>query len=440
MKVFNFLLPFSDFCYILQQEEYDLKRYIKWLPRFFFRRNFQVRDHLRVTKRVKIMLGVIGVIWVVSFGVIGAVLASGWWWLVWLGIKMLLTPIDVYLGTAITEPYFEAIKSKRRKLAAEIMRTKGKNTRIVVVAGSFGKTTTKNFIFQLCRYKYKAVMIPGNINTPAGIADWVINNFREGTELLIGEVDAFYVGEIRRSLEVIPPDVAVLTNIGDQHLERFGGKAGLAQALADTFLFAKAGAVLICDRQTELELPSVSTREMKFINPEKVKAEGLSVSNEINLGFAVTVARNLGVTEKMIKDGIKDLELPERRQYAGEVLGYEGIDDSYNISFTTAQAGLAAARELAKKRKKKLLVVTAGIPELSRENRSKNEEYGKVLAERAEAVVLLRSMLAGDVLKGLGGKGRVVGSFAEMAKKLQDWYPISEYVLLLQPELTDLYY
>lgn len=430
MKVFNFLFPFYDFCYILQQEEYDLKRYIKWLPKFFFRRNFQVRDHLRVTKRVKIMLGVIGIIWVIG-------VSLNVWLII---IDMILIPVYVGLGAAVTEPYFEMIKRKRRRMAMEIMKVKGVGTKIVVVAGSYGKTTTKNFVFQLCQHKYKTVMIPGNINTPAGIADWVINNFRTGTELLIAEVDAFYVGEIRRSLEIIPADVAVLTNIGDQHLERFNGEAGLARALTDTFLYAKAGAVLVCDSKTQAKLPHDLSREMNFVSPEQVGSVSLSDSNQDNLGFAVTVARTLGVTEGMIEDGVKHLELPERRQHVGEVLGYEGIDDSYNISFTTAQAGLAAARSLAKKKKKKLLVVTAGIPELSAENRDRNEKYGLILREKADEVVVLKSMLAGDLLNGLGDKSRVVKSFAELVKNIHSWYPVSDYVLLLQPELTDLYY
>ena len=64
------------------------------------------------------------------------------------------------------------------------------------------------------------------------------------------------------------------------------------------------------------------------------------------------------------------MELPDRRQKEAEWHGYVAIDDSYNISLTTARAGVEAAVALAKRYGKKLLVITARIPSLAPRKRS----------------------------------------------------------------------
>ena len=60
------LLPFDDFLWILQKEEYETARYFYWLKRFFFRRNFVVSEKLIYTLRAKVTLGVAVLLWLGS--------------------------------------------------------------------------------------------------------------------------------------------------------------------------------------------------------------------------------------------------------------------------------------------------------------------------------------------------------------------------------------
>jgi len=452
----NLSFPFSDYFYILQLEEYSSKRLIRWFPRHFIPKSgfsvfLQTRDTLKYTKRVKISMTLCVLIWITSYFVTiffiqdpikRIFLVLGW---------VILIPIFVLITNILITPYFENIKSKIRKIAVQKVESMS-NLKIVTVAGSYGKTTTKNFIYQLVQYNYRTQMIPGNINTPAGIASWINANLQTTTELLIAEVDAYQVGEIAKSCEMLKSDIAIITNVGDQHLERFKDKNELEDALFETFLLSKQSADLITSNETmeNFKKRNLGTKKLVLIDSEQplnYKSEeilnfGLSDSNIINLRFALKVAEILDIPSKFVFDSIQKLELPDRRQKYSELFGFEAIDDSYNISFTTAQAGIETALKAAKKSGKKLLVITAGIPELAKENKDKNIKLGEILAQKADHTIVLHSILANDVLRGFSYSGSFtkVRNLESFLKDMKDEFPPNEWFLLMQPELNDLYY
>lgn len=441
-KIWSSIFPFASFLYILQLEEYSSKRLIRWLPRFFFRRNFQVREHLKYTKRVKLTLLLTALLWFGSYSLFVLLTQNLLVALVGFMFWASAIPLFVLFGNVLISPYFGSIKTRIRNQAVSKVHSMP-NLKIVVVAGSYGKTTVKNFIYQLVQYNYRTQMIPGNINTPAGIAAWVNTNLQANTELLIAEVDAYEVGEIAKSCQVVAADIAILTNIGDQHLERFGNESVLAEALSEVFTKSRSNSYLLTIQQTKNKLAiNVGSREWIIIEPLPDAHEALSASNQINLQFALTAARLLNVPEKFIQDTLGKLELPDRRQKLTEMYGYEAVDDSYNISFTTAQAGISAAKEAATRSGKKLLVVTAGIPELSQDNQDKNKELGKVLASSADHVVILGSMFADEIATGIGDslKYTIVKDLNAFLTATKVKFPSEKWFLLMQPELGDLYY
>ncbi len=388
-KILNKIYPIHDFLYILQLEEYENIRYFKRLKRFFWRRNLQKRDKLVLTKRVKIILSVA---------------------LPFVLITPPLTPVWIGLSNLILTPYFELIRFNIRKKAGKYFEKVNTKTKVIAIAGSFGKTTTKNYIYELVKYNYKTQMIPGNINTPAGIADWVLKKFDPSSDILIVEVDTYFIGEIGRSLKITPPDIAILTNVGDQHLERLGTKANLSIALNEVFGFAKPNAVKIRNKKS-------------------------------NLDYALEVSKILQIPKDVVNNTIKSLRVPDRRRNLVNLNGYSVIDDSYNISETTSKVGVEYASTIAKKAGRELIVITAGIPELGIENKDGNMHLGQTLSKFADKVFLLESILADGVDSGISNKSIVikVHSMDEVWDKMTMFSP-KKYLILMQPELNDLYY
>lgn len=389
LKILSNIYPFSDFLYILQLEEYENIRYFKTLKRFFWRRNLQRRDKLVFTKRIKIIF---------TLSVPLGILLPG------------LTPLVIGFVNLITTPYFEYIRLKIQRKASKYFHENNKKTKVIAVAGSFGKTTTKNYIYELVRYNYKTQIIPGNVNTPTGIANWILNSFDPASELLIVEVDTYFIGEIARSLKITPPDISILTNIGDQHLERFGTKARLKKALLEIFEYSKPNATKIKDKKSNLE-------------------------------YALEVANVLKIPKDIVNNSIKKLKAPERRRNLTILNGYEVIDDSYNISETTAKAGLKYASKLSRSKRKKLVVITAGIPELGQENKDGNVNLGQTLRKFADKIITLQSILVKDVEKGIANKNLIIkaSSMNDAFEKLEA-YDRKRHLVLMQPELNDLHY
>lgn len=440
MKYLSHIFPFSDFIYILQQEEYSSMRYVHWLPRFFFRRQIQVRQHLVWTARVKMLFATSTLVYLVvlSVGIIHSPLYI-------LPLIVILTiiciPLDVLVANLLTSPIFALMKNRQLYLASAKVKSMT-GLRVIAVAGSYGKTTIKQCIYEMIRYTKRSQMIEGNINTPLGIANWVSAKLQQNTEVLLVEMDTYRQGEIAESCWVTPPDIAILANIGDQHLERFAGPTDHAKALSEIFTFAKPSAILVADAETLQTLRKqtgfVPSRNMRI---EEVTPKGTTARN-INTTFALKAAEILAVPIRFKEDTLIHFEEPERRKRKTKMYGYDAIDDSYNISFTTVSASLAEAREYANTQGKKLLVVTAGIPELPKDRADNLRKFGLMLSSAADHTYVLGSMFQDEICWGIGDdtkytRARDLSKFVSNATRK---YSTHEYVLLVLPELTDLYY
>lgn len=388
-KTFNIIYPFPDFLYILQLEEYDSKRYFNTIIRFIWRRNLQKRGRLIYTGRIKLTL----------FLALPCSL-----------ITPPLTPFWVGITNIILNPYFSIVKDIIQKRAANHFAKKNTRTKVIAIAGSFGKTTTKNYVYELIRFNYKTQIIPGNINTPAGIATWLLKNFDPLAEILIVEVDTYFIGEIRKSLAITPPDISILTNVGDQHLERLGTKKNLKKALNEVFEYAKPGAIFISNKKTSMD-------------------------------YALEVARILKIPKDIVQDTVKKFTPPDRRRKLTKINNFDMIDDSYNISETTAKSSIEYAKKLSNKAKKDLIIITAGIPELGEENKDGNINLGHLLDKKASVIILLKSILHTEVEKGIENKNKIIyaESMNGAVNKLKRFDP-KKYLVLMQPELNDLYY
>jgi UDP-N-acetylmuramyl pentapeptide synthase len=391
----NKIFPYGDFLYLLQLEEYESNRYAKLLPRFFLRRNFQKRQKLVVTSRIKTTF-LLSVLFTLLFFILLSV------------FTVLFIPVWVLLANILLNPVYNKIKLNIQSKAAKYFSKKFKG-RVVAIAGSFGKTTTKNYIYELVKYNYKTQMMPGTINTPTGIANWILKNLSESTEILIVEMDTYFIGEIKRICEITPPDIAILTNVGDQHLERLGSKKNLEIALNEVFKYAK---------------------------PDAVKIRGMDSS----LGYALEVASILKIPKDIVNDSKAALKKPDRRGNLIDMYGFKTIDESYNISETTAKRNLEKAVKMAKREHKKLIVITGGIPELGEENREANVRYGKVLRDSKAEVVLLRTTLHKDVKSTVGKDAKLADSMTHAWEIIQKEYNPKDTLVLMQPELGDNYY
>ncbi len=118
-----------------------------------------------------------------------------------------------------------------QQLAKEVQ--KSRSQRIIGVTGSFGKTTTKEFIATLLSQKWRVAKTPGNSNSQVGLPLAILRASGE-EEVFVVEMGMSEAGEIQRLVQIAPPEIAVITKIGHAHLDSFAnGLDGIASAKAE---------------------------------------------------------------------------------------------------------------------------------------------------------------------------------------------------------------
>ena len=119
--------------------------------------------------------------------------------------------------------------------------------KIVAVSGSNGKTTTKDFIAAVAATTYKTTKTPNNFNNEIGVPTTILA-MPADTELLVVEFGMDHPGDLDKLSKMVNPDIAVLTMIGEAHIEFFKtrdriaeGKMEIVNGLAENGTFVYNG-------------------------------------------------------------------------------------------------------------------------------------------------------------------------------------------------------
>ena len=103
------------------------------------------------------------------------------------------------------------------------------------MTGSVGKTTTKEMIAAVLTQKYETLRTEGNLNNDIG-APLTLLRLMPEHEAAVIETGMNHFGEIRYLGEMVRPDIAVITNVGDAHIENLGNtRQGILQAKCEIF-------------------------------------------------------------------------------------------------------------------------------------------------------------------------------------------------------------
>ena len=122
---------------------------------------------------------------------------------------------------------------------------------IVGITGSVGKTSTKEFIAAVLGEKYHVLKTDGNYNNEIGVP-LTLFRIREEHEAAVIEMGINHFGEMHRLSRMAAPDIVVMTNIGDCHLEALGSREGVLKAKSEIFDFMIEDGTVIVNGDDEL--------------------------------------------------------------------------------------------------------------------------------------------------------------------------------------------
>ncbi len=253
---------------------------------------------------------------------------------------------------------------------------------VFAITGSNGKTTTKELIAAVMSRQYKVHATPGNYNNHIGLPLTILS-MPTGTDFLLLEMGANHRGEIAELCEIGRPTHGLITNIGEAHLEGFGGREGVKLGKGELYDFLrKNGGVAFVNTDegelpemsvelgrrilyfsSEAPSPTVSGLEIKtlalhpliriaFLNEQRERLEAdtqlAGVHNLQNVKSAVAVGKYFKVPGHLIAAALADYQPANHRSQWMEHRGVTFYWDAYNAnpsSVTASLAGFAAGRD-----------------------------------------------------------------------------------------------
>jgi UDP-N-acetylmuramoyl-tripeptide--D-alanyl-D-alanine ligase len=261
---------------------------------------------------------------------------------------------------------------------------------VIGITGSNGKTTTKQLTAAVMAARGAVLATEGNLNNHIGVPLTLLKLRAEHATAVI-EMGASAVGEIAQLAALAKPDVGIVTQAGDAHLEGFGSRDGVAQGKGEMFAALDGGTAIInaddayaafwttlaggnrvlrfgfaktADVRAEDLVSTAEGNRFTLLTPEGRATVNLPLPGRHNIGNALAAAaagHALGLSTAVIATRLQQVE-PPRGRVVRHVLasGAVVIDDSYNANPTS----LAAAMALLAQAKGERVLVLGDMAEL----------------------------------------------------------------------------
>ncbi|HHW95488.1 MAG TPA: UDP-N-acetylmuramoyl-tripeptide--D-alanyl-D-alanine ligase [Mogibacterium sp.] len=396
------------------------------------------KKKLVFTARVKRMIATIFVIEAIIL--ITLLLILGWDSIV--GILMVIVGGQIFLGmlaNTINHPIETYIKNYYIKDAEKILRS-NPNLIIVGVTGSYGKTSVKFYLQTLLQEHFNVLVTPESYNTPMGIVKTIRSSLKRTHEIFICEMGARYVGEIKEICDIVHPDHGLITSIGPQHLDTFGGieniiktKFELADGVPDGGMLFLNGDNDYINEYLKEKAEKYSQKDKVFYYADEAKsglaceingyiASGIKVSrfgteftatapsgetekfnmkligehNVINVIGAIAVASRLGVSLKDLKIPVRKLKPAPHRMEIKDYGTVTIIDDAFNSNPVGSKAAVETLALFDGIR----ILITPGMVELGEEEDVYNYKFGTYAAEACDYILLVGEKHTVPIRKG----------------------------------------
>lgn len=282
------------------------------------------------------------------------------------------------------------------------------NIPIIGVTGSVGKTTTKDMLAAVLGEKFSVLKTDGNFNNGVGLP-LTIFRLNSSHEICVLEMGMSEFGEIENLSKIAEPDVAVISNVGDAHIENLGSRAGILQAKCEIFSHMKKESGLVVLNGDDAMLSTLVNLGVNtvFCGGEAgltYQATNVTTDGESKvtccvtapdgqwdieipaLGnfmiyptlMAVAVGQHFGMTQEEITTGILGyVPTKMRMNILKRSSGITILDDAYNANPQSMRAGLDVLVQVGKGTK---IAILGDMFELGEMGRSMHSEIGEYLA------------------------------------------------------------
>lgn len=309
-------------------------------------------------------------------------------------ITDIFTPLIVSSVVLIFQPMAWIQRKKMLAKAGEKI-NQFKNLTVIGIAGSYGKTSTKEFLYEILSFKFRVLKTKKNINAEIGIAKTILDELKPEYQILIAEIGAYERGKIKEVCGIIKPKIGILTGINEQHMATFGSQENIIKAKHEITDCSK-----ISFEKDKIDLKAeniIVEKECLLFDIQGInfKVNVLGAHNIENILLATKVAQELGMTLEEISKACLKIK-PE--QGGMKIIRREKpliIDSSYSANST----GVIADLDYLKIYEGKKAVVMPCLIELGKSSKEVHQRIGKKLAEVCDRAIITTKECFGIILK-----------------------------------------
>lgn len=366
-------------------------------------------------------------------GIIYGIVSSQNLMIFWLtALALFLSFILIMIANLLVMPIENSINKWYYKDAQRILAERP-DLIIIGITGSYGKTSTKHFLYRMLSEKYNVLMTPGSFNTTMGVIRTIREQLQAVHQVFIVEMGAKQPNDIKDICDLVHPQIGILTAVGEQHLETFKSILNVQKTKFELIDALPSGGLAVLNKDYEyIDNREVIDRSTALYSSENANADyylkNISYSargsaftvcqkgeelasfqtklvgsyNLSNILAGYIVARHLNVTDSAIAFAIKKLEpVQHRLEVKQHANGVTVIDDAFNSNPVGSKMALEVLKVIEGQRK---IIITPGMIELGEKQDYYNTLLGEQIADTCDYVVLVGKNITQPIQQGLSNK------------------------------------
>ena len=324
---------------------------------------------------------------------------------------------------------------------------------VVAITGSAGKTTTKEMIASVLSQKYVTLKTLGNYNNDIGLPLTLLA--REGDhEAMVLEMGMNHLGEISVLSKIGKPDICLITNIGDAHIENLGSREGILKAKSEIFEGMRQGGTVIlngddplliglpkiphagrtvyCFKSEEKDIGQYDAKKGNWISASNIRHQGLQGTSctiswqmeglaeypagkvqiqiplpgdhmVMNALMSLAVGLELGLPPSEIAAGIKVFTPVGHRMAITQANGMTIVNDVYNASTSSMKASIDMMADSLKESNQRKVCIFGDMLELGEYAEAMHKEVGEYAAVKKMDLLIAIGPLSRYMQQGFNG-------------------------------------
>ncbi|GAB6107601.1 Mur ligase family protein [Fusibacter bizertensis] len=381
----------------------------------------------------------------------------------------------IYLANTLNKPIEATINNYYYKDALRLL-SENPNLIVIGVTGSYGKTSTKNVLYSMLSKDFNVLMTPESFNTKMGLTRTIREHLKPTHQILIAEMGAKEVGDIKELCDFVKPKYGVITSIGPQHLDTFKTFENIVLTKGELFKYLQPNGtafvnvddeniknIQLRDDVTSIRYSvsdSIALSPDYYIEATSVGASGSSFTlvhaktgkkirlstkllgrhNLSNVLAGIAISLSLGVTFERLTTMTADLMPVKHRLSTRRVNDqYTILDDAFNSNPVGSKMALEVLKNFEGNKK---IIITPGMIELGNQAYDLNKSFGVAIADACDYVILVGKKQTAPIQDGLAEKTYpsqriyIASNLKDAFNKLYEIVALND-VVLIENDLPD---